>query len=173
LGSHGHYGGVMYWGNVGTGERTTSAGFTVVQRDDELIFILKYEAIRGDKKTDVECPVRLQKTPCHFGGVRWWFTCPHCERRAGTIHLCPRSTHFACRKCLGLVYHSQREHGLERAFSRKRRIESRLGRNSASGGPYRRPKGMHFRTYERLRNELSRANQACKMELDNAMNVFN
>jgi hypothetical protein len=44
---------------------------------------------------NVELPIRLETTPLHFGGRRWWGVCPlvvngqACNRRAGTIRRPP------------------------------------------------------------------------------------
>ena len=53
-----------------------------------------------DRNTGQESPfdykVPLVSTPCHFGGVRWWFVCAlsrngvYCGRRVGTIYRPPR-----------------------------------------------------------------------------------
>lgn len=51
--------------------------------------------------------VRLESLPLHFGGLRWWFHCPQCERRCAKLHL---REFFACRVCQGLAYQSQRLH---------------------------------------------------------------
>ena len=43
---------------------------------------------------ELDYPVQLVTTPCHLGGVRWWFTCPltkngvACERRVRKLYLC-------------------------------------------------------------------------------------
>jgi hypothetical protein len=58
-------------------------------------------------------PVRLVTTPCHFGGVRWWFVCPlstggvACGRRVRKLYRAGR--YFGCRRCLGLTYASTQE----------------------------------------------------------------
>ena len=57
-------------------------------------------------KQDVFIPVRLQTTPVHFGGFRWWFTCPlivrgrACERRVAKL-CSARSPYFGCRRWMG------------------------------------------------------------------------
>ena len=53
--------------------------------------------------------VGLVSTPCQFGGMRLWFQCPHCGRRAGCIFLPPGEHIFACRHCHGLTYTSAKE----------------------------------------------------------------
>lgn len=57
--------------------------------------------------------VSLTTTPCHFGGVRYWFVCPlttegvYCGRRVGTLYLPPGGNYFGCRHCYNLSYKSR------------------------------------------------------------------
>ena len=97
----------------------------------------------------------MVRVPCEFGGNRPYFLCPGvvngiaCGRRV--IKLYGVGRYFLCRHCYRLVYASQREDDMDRAVRRARKIRVRLG-----GAPARaplfpeRPKGMWWRTYERL-----------------------
>lgn len=78
-------------------------------------------------------PVRLQATPTHFGGERWWFTCllivngVACDGRAGKLYLPPGAKYFGCRKCHGLTYRScQEAHQEKRLFANIGRMEDWL-----------------------------------------------
>ena len=76
----------------------------------------------------VEIPVHLQSTPAHFGGRRWWFTCPleidgvPCQRRVGKLHKPPTARYFGCRKCHNLTYRSSQE-----AHQRERLLGQLIG----------------------------------------------
>jgi hypothetical protein len=50
--------------------------------------------------------VKLVSTPAHFGGVRYWVTCPlDCSgRKLRKLYLPPAGMHFACRECHNLSY---------------------------------------------------------------------
>jgi hypothetical protein len=63
---------------------------------------------------------------------------------------------FACRHCHRLAYPSQREAPHERATRRVDKIWARLGwkPDSPDDPGWRKPKGMHQRTYERLSAEV-------------------
>lgn len=58
----------------------------------------------------LKIPVYLQTTPAHFGGQRWWFTCPllvrgvACNRRVAKLYLPPGAKYFGCRHCHDLTY---------------------------------------------------------------------
>lgn len=42
------------------------------------------------------------------GGVRFWFLCPSCGKRVGTLFQRPNSTAVSCRQCNGLYYKKAR-----------------------------------------------------------------
>ena len=99
-------------------------------------------------------PVHLDTTPCHMGGERLWFLCPArgCSRRVAILY---GGAIFACRQCHQLIYPSQREPNRHRAIRRAERIREKLGwpPGIIEGGDWGKPKGMHWRTYERLCRE--------------------
>lgn len=103
----------------------------------------------------VEQRVQTQSSPCHLGGERSWFTCPQCSKRVALLYAPGR--YFACRKCYGLGYATQKEGVGDRAASGANKLRKRLGWESGilngNGG---RPKGMHWVTYQRLKAEHDR-----------------
>jgi hypothetical protein len=59
---------------------------------------------------EIDCKVRLVSTLCHFGGRRWWFTCPMgCNRRVGVLYLLPTGNDLGCRHCHKLTYESSKK----------------------------------------------------------------
>lgn len=93
-------------------------------------------------------PLHLEWTPCNFGGKRPWFLCPNCGRRVAILYGGER---FACRRCHNLAYPSQREKDYDRAGRRADRIRKKLDwEPGALNGRGWKPKGMHWRTFERL-----------------------
>lgn len=98
-------------------------------------------------------PVYLDWTVCGLGGRRAWFRCPArgCGRRVAVLY---GGAIFACRHCHRLVYDSQREQCDDRMSRRAEKIRQRLGwEPSILNGDGGKPKGMHWRTFERLQQE--------------------
>lgn len=104
----------------------------------------------------IECSqhVRLTVTEQHLGGRRVWFLCPITGQRARILYLPFDQGQFASREAHGLSYRSQGESPLFRSITRAQNIRSRLGGDLSIHSPFpARPRGMHRRTYERLRVE--------------------
>lgn len=91
--------------------------------------------------------IKLERTPCHYGGERIWLRCPRCHRRAVHIYLYGWPM---CRQCARLVYPSQSEGESERSWRRSRKIERQLAPDGSEWCVGERPKGMRQKTYDRL-----------------------
>lgn len=126
------------------GERTGSIG---VQVDTNSAVTLQYKVTIDGGKRDINERVPIELAPCNFGGTRPWFCCTRCARRVAVLYL--RGGRFACRHCQRLAYGSQSDDALARTWLKQRKIEARLGEH------WQRPKGMRFRTYDRLLDQLA------------------
>ena len=107
---------------------------------------------------DVSGPLTLGATTPHLGGFRFWFRCPgqECGRRVAILYVTKNG--LLCRRCLGLVYPVQREDRANRLLRKAQNIRERLGGSSNMSLPFpARPKGMHHRTYWRLRRQSQEA----------------
>jgi hypothetical protein len=96
--------------------------------------------------------VSLARTPCNYGGYRRWFICPmpKCARKVSALYWAEWC--FACRHCCKLGYRSQRERHGDRALRRSRKIRLKLGGDVNMFLPFPdKPKGIHWRTYYRLK----------------------
>ena len=99
----------------------------------------------------VEQRVLTQTSPCHLGGQRHWFTCPRCSKRVAVLYA--PGSYFACRGCGGLGYVTQKEGAGDRASSRADKLRKRLGWEAGIlNGDGGKPKGMHWKTYQRIKN---------------------
>jgi hypothetical protein len=70
---------------------------------------------RTGEKEVMNYRVRLETTPCRFGGKRYWFICPlykngvYCGRRVATLFSIGKW--FGCRHCGNIAYDSQMRSG--------------------------------------------------------------
>ena len=101
--------------------RKSSIGI-IVNIEDEPYVKVNYMITdrETDEKADYDYKINLTTTPCHFGGVRYWFICPlsvngvYCGRRVGTLYLASGGNYFGCRHCYNLSYESRNEPRLAR-----------------------------------------------------------
>jgi hypothetical protein len=132
------------------------------KRTDDINIIVEEYCLTLDYRTrsnggaweDKQYRVPLSWTDCHLGGQRPWFLCPCCGRRVAVLW---GGGIFACRHCHKLAYASQREDRMSRALRRMQKIQARMGWDG-SYGP--KPKGMHWRTFERLEQQHDQFNEA-------------
>lgn len=112
--------------------------------------MLSYRVNQGDEWVDQKYPVYIERTSCHLGGRRPWFRCPArgCEKRVAILY---GGNIFACRHCYRLAYQSQREGGYYRAIRKIDKIRNLFNWESGFlNGEGMKPKGMHWRTFNRL-----------------------
>ena len=138
--------GPIYWNRGGKpdGSITVKAGI------DSVTFTYSL-TINGGEPEIIEQHIRVERTPCHFGGSRPWFTCPSCHNRVGLLVIAGRL--FTCRKCSNLAYACQLESKSDRASRRIRKIQKRLGNEEWQNVLdiwLPKPKGMHWKTYNRI-----------------------
>jgi hypothetical protein len=135
------------------GRETGSIRCAVIGNEKPERVILTYPHRSGPRGEceEVREPVALTWTACNFGGERPWFICPGagCGRRVAVLYGPGR--YFLCRHCYDLVYESQREDKMHRALRRAQKIREILGGSANMMKPFpEKPKGMHWKTYERL-----------------------
>lgn len=108
LKKHGHLCG---WSNAGCswsnrGVKTGNISFMVDTRNLYIRFVYTATDSQTGEKQEKNYTVALTTTPCHLGGVRYWFICTFCERRVSALYI-HAANDFACRHCLGLTYDSR------------------------------------------------------------------
>ena len=112
---------------------------------------------RGEEWQAVEQYIHFDRTPCNYGGHRWWFLCPRCYRRVAVLY--GAGKYFLCRHCYDLTYSSQQESLPDRLMRKSRNIRKQLGGGNSLVDPFPfKPKNMHWETYYRLRFEAEHAN---------------
>ena len=114
--------------------------------------------IAGGEWESIEEPVRVVRVPCRFGGTRPYFICPGvlngiaCGRQVVKLHAAGR--YFLCRHCYRLGHSCQSEGQWDRKLRRANKIRQRLGSEPGMAARFPpKPKGMWWRTYDRLHAE--------------------
>ncbi len=130
-------------------------GFIRAKVEENQITLLYRFRIREGEWQDVEESVRLTWTGCNFGGKRPWFICPgvksghYCGKRVAVLY--GAGKYFLCRHCYELTYRSQNESESDRMMRKARKIRERLGASpNIFTRVWKKPKGMHWRTFDRL-----------------------
>jgi hypothetical protein len=135
------------------GRETGSIGAVVegTETPERVILTYRYRRGSGGEWEDVRESVPLTWSACNFGGERPWFICPGagCGRRVAVLY--GPGKFFLCRHCYDLTYQSRRDNKMYRALHRAQKIRERLGGSANMMEPFpKKPKGMHWETYERL-----------------------
>ena len=117
-----------------------------IARGDALRLMYRVSS-RDGSWYDVDETVQLAWTKAQFGGERVWFLCPGCARRCRVLF---GGARFRCRGCHGLRYSSQAETRADRASRGMWKVVRRLDPRTDFNDLPPKPKGMHWRTYERL-----------------------
>ena len=124
----------------------------------------------GGDWQDVRAVVWLDRTPCTYGGTRTWWRCPCCSRRVAILYIGKTP---ACRHCYRLAYRCERESVDSRATRQADKLRDRLGWIPGilhGNGP--KPKGMHWRTFERLQAKHDALVQVSFSEMGRMMGVM-
>jgi hypothetical protein len=135
---------------------------------------LFYSISRNEKPLeDVHIAVPLSWSSCNYGQKRPWFICPgkSCGRRVAKLYLAGK--YFLCRHCHNLTYSSQRQAKAFRLLDKAQKICRRLGANNCNdlfGTP--KPKGMHWRTYERLVEEAQEVELESLHAISQKLNII-
>ena len=128
------------------GEKTNEISFRA--ENERVILSYKSRSNGGEWQT-MDYSIYLDWTYPNLGGRRAWFLCPArgCGRRVAILY---GGATFACRHCYKLVYRCQKESGKYLAFRRAETIRRRLGwEPGVASGEGQKPKGMHWRTFEK------------------------
>ena len=101
--------------------------------------------------------VAIDRTDCHLGGQRPWFLCPGSSCRKRCARLFSGRDGYLCRDCQNLAYQSTRESETFQAMNRASVIRIKLGGSGSLHAPFpEKPKGMWWRTYEKMADNAHR-----------------
>src|SRR5258706_10051882 len=127
---------------------------SVIGGDSEITLVYAFTRNGGEAEQVREC-VPLRYSDTNFGGRRIWLSCPKCGRRCSVLY---GGSRFRCRICHRLVYNTQYVPTWERLREKADRIHLRLGGSGdASDDLPDKPKGMHWKTFERLVEQMDDA----------------
>lgn len=114
----------------------------VLRRERLLLLGYQYREGQIGEWCSQRVAVTLQPQSCRFGGARWWFLCPRCYRRVGTVFITQR---VGCRHCLHLAYREENEGSVGRLEGKANKIKKKLEPTN-----WKRPPGMPHSTHARL-----------------------
>ena len=130
------------------GERIASVGYCAELGDTDGTLTLEY---RADGQ-DVRDAIRLSTVANNYGGRSWFMHCPVTGKRARKLHKWSGLAHFRHRDAVRPrpTYASQRDSGADRIHRQRWALRQKMGDTYSDlfGEPIK-PKGMHWRTYER------------------------
>jgi hypothetical protein len=137
------------WKWLRNGEVQSAIGYELNSLDEYDSWIrVHYTNTRTKEPYDYK--IRLSTSRPNYGGVRWWFHCPvrGCGRRVVVLYM---GNVFGCRHCYNIAYCSQNQAAHERFTDRAFALAQKLGHegNVIDGFWGKKPKGMHWKTYER------------------------
>lgn len=118
--------------------------------------ILSYRRNSNGEAQWTECTLWIERCAGGYGSRRM-FACPRCGQRCAIVYF--GSNGVACRKCLRLVYLSESGDAIDRLWRKQRKIERRLAGKADKWDGWRKPKGMHQVTFDRLREKIGRIEQ--------------
>lgn len=137
----------LTWTSSYTKKVVSSIGFSVNTTESPSYLELKYTHNETEK---LNYKVYLTTTTPNFGGVRWWFLCPNCNRRVAFLY---GGKYFLCRHCHNLAYSTQHEVFAHRMLSKSRKIREQI---EDKNGRINKPKGMHWKTFYKKLDEAER-----------------
>lgn len=128
--------------------RWNTGGTVQVDTRNQELVLLKYSTAQDEPR---EYAIRLEAISQHLGGKRDWFICPsvRCNRRCKTLYL--RRGYFLCRKCQRLGYVTEQATKSDYPYHQINKIRARLSWTPGYlNGHEAKPKGMHWKTFQRL-----------------------
>jgi len=163
-----YLGGGWQWSR--NGEKIASIGFYVDTTEKYNPYIrFKYTVTKHDgEEIPIDYKVKLTRTYPNYGGVRYWFICPHTGRRVAKLYIGAGCNYFTSRHAYRLKYASQSQSYADRVINKKWRLHDKLGGDKY----YIKPKGMHQTTYDRLLDEYYQAEQDCDLLLYRMMQRY-
>ena len=159
-----------HWTTVGEAKPWATVELQLELRANDGTAWLRYEVEHATRPTGPQhYSVSMTTTPCRFGGQRWWWICPATGARVSKLYLPNGGNRFLSRGrgAYRLAYASQRHGPTDRMHDRSRKLYKRLGADYGGqyGGWPPKPKGMHWRTYDTICDQLQMESDGLDMGL--------
>ena len=106
------------------GEQVGSVSVRVADDAERVILTYQWTPYNGEPR-HVDCTLRIERTPCNYGGARPWILCPSCGRRCAVVYFGAPGGRYACRHCARVGYLSQCEDEMGRLWLKQRKVEER------------------------------------------------
>ncbi|WP_281019927.1 hypothetical protein [Minwuia sp. IMCC3060] len=164
-----HVRGVLSWSSQRDGEVLATIGYESSLPEQGCGWLrLKYRHNDLPK----EYAIQITTTVPNYGGLRRWFVCPLSNDRAAKLYLPPGGTVFGSRNAYGLAYRSQSQSLPDRIAEKAHSLRQKIGGEPGFHQPMsRKPKGMYWRTYMRMRDEISRLEDASMMAMAQSLGI--
>ena len=130
------------------GDEETAARAGLIVGSRKMVVACSWIDGETGESEKMKLAIDLLELPCRYGGSRKWLICPRCGHRMAVLVLTPPSV--GCRHCMNLSYASQSENVSYRGLRKMNKIADRLQRGEYFGEMLLKPKGMHWKTYNRL-----------------------
>ena len=127
------------------------AGNVLVHTDTDHVRLIYTCTPYGSDPQACDYSVRIERTRCHFGGLRAWFRCPRCWSLRAVIYGVANDGKFGCRGCMRLGYASETESVVDRINRKLHKLQAKLGADGAK------PNWMRWRTFDRICQQLDAA----------------
>jgi len=145
------------------GEQTGAINYQVKENGIKLIY--NHRAENSEEWQAVEQFVAFDYTPCNYGGKRTWLLCTECNKRVTCIYAAGK--YFLCRHCYGLNHQSQHEGFYDHQLSKVQGIRIKLGGSGSLAESFpQKPKGMHWKTYQKLHMQSMRSEGSYMQKMD-------
>ena len=138
------------------GEPTGNINYTMYE--NTMVLNFKWRHYDDEDWQSVEQTIWFDRTRCNYGGTRKWFLCSHCGTRVAVLY--GADIRFLCRHCYRLPYTSQGEDYPDRMQRRADKIGLKLDPDGLDDDYYYKPKGMHWKTFNRLISTNNRLQEA-------------
>jgi hypothetical protein len=151
--------GTLRWPAAWIGDESVSVDFEscLGEASGDIHLHWRSKDQRTGETRECETHITLTTRPQPFGGRRWWFICPRTGRLVSRLHLPDGAYTFACRRAYRLGYRSQRQTPRDRALSRAYALRQKLGNHGLIGSYVVKPRGMHWRTFDRAMTRIDQA----------------